>query len=532
MNKQKILLLLIILIGIFLRFYRLGDVPSSLNWDEVSWGYNAYSITQTGKDEHGASFPLSFQAFGDYKQPVYVYLAAVSVKLFDLNPFSVRLPSAVLGSATILFVYLLVAELFGKHPFSKNLALLSAFFFAISPWSIQFSRVAFEANVGLFFTIFGTWLILYGVRKPHTIVSVLGIVVLSISCYTYHSQKIFTPLLFLGILFYAYLTHNVKKTLIFTFLVIFLISNIFWLIDPNTTKRGRSVTFFSNPTQLITKPTEKIIYDAQHNDRFGMLLHNRRFVYAKKYLENYSLHFDLNFLFLTGDNPRHHPPKMGILYLSLLPAIIFGMYYFLSRKIYAGLLIGFWFLIAPISSALAVNAPNASRSLVFLPTYEIFAAAGIVFLFTFLKKLRIERVIKIVLFTVFAANVLYYVHMYLWHTDTDFGQYWQDGYRQAVLYVEQNRKVNTNVLFAKDMEQPYIFYLFYTKFDPQRYQSVPDKNKPCQRIDNTYFGSCEVTLQKNDMLVTYKKNPPADFVQKTTISYKNGTPALYIFEKL
>ena len=114
MNKQKILLLLIILIGIFLRFYRLGDVPSSLNWDEVSWGYNAYSITQTGKDEHGASFPLSFQAFGDYKQPVYVYLAAVSVKLFDLNPFSVRLPSAVLGSATILFVYLLVAELFGK----------------------------------------------------------------------------------------------------------------------------------------------------------------------------------------------------------------------------------------------------------------------------------------------------------------------------------------------------------------------------------------------------------------------------------
>jgi len=46
--KSKVFLLVIILcIAFVLRFYKLGAVPSSLNWDEVSLGYNAYSILQT-----------------------------------------------------------------------------------------------------------------------------------------------------------------------------------------------------------------------------------------------------------------------------------------------------------------------------------------------------------------------------------------------------------------------------------------------------------------------------------------------------
>ena len=104
-----------LVVGIFLRFYRLGGIPDSLNWDEVSWGYNAYSILKTGHDEHGAFMPLSFKAFGDYKQPVYVYLTSLSVGLFGLNPFSVRFSSAFLGVLTIPFVWLLVFELFKKE---------------------------------------------------------------------------------------------------------------------------------------------------------------------------------------------------------------------------------------------------------------------------------------------------------------------------------------------------------------------------------------------------------------------------------
>ena len=81
------------------------------------------------------------------------------IAVFGLNEFAVRFPSALLGSLTILITYFLVKELLmsseliqTKKRINTNLAaLLSAFLFAISPWSLQFSRAAFEGNIGLFF---------------------------------------------------------------------------------------------------------------------------------------------------------------------------------------------------------------------------------------------------------------------------------------------------------------------------------------------------------------------------------------------
>src|SRR6185437_281404 len=130
--------LLIFFIGSFFRFYQLGTVPGSMDWDEVSFGYNAYSVLNIGKDEYGASYPLLFRAFGEYKQPVYAYLDVLSIGLFGLTSFAVRFPSAFFGSISIVFVYLLVFELFKKYKFAKNLALLTMLFYAVSPWSIQF----------------------------------------------------------------------------------------------------------------------------------------------------------------------------------------------------------------------------------------------------------------------------------------------------------------------------------------------------------------------------------------------------------
>ena len=41
--------------------------------DEASIGYNAWTIAHFGVDEHGIHFPLFFEAFGEYKNPIYVY---------------------------------------------------------------------------------------------------------------------------------------------------------------------------------------------------------------------------------------------------------------------------------------------------------------------------------------------------------------------------------------------------------------------------------------------------------------------------
>ena len=72
------ILLLVLLLASVLRFSVISKVPPSLNWDEVSHGYNAYSILKTGKDEWGVLLPTIFRAYGDYKLPVYIYITAIS----------------------------------------------------------------------------------------------------------------------------------------------------------------------------------------------------------------------------------------------------------------------------------------------------------------------------------------------------------------------------------------------------------------------------------------------------------------------
>src|SRR5258706_10515409 len=101
----------IIILAIVLRFFQLGTNPPSLDWDEASIGYNAYSILKTGADEYGNKLPSTIRSFGDYKPPVYIYLDVPSVAFFGLNEVGVRFPSALFGSLSVLVMYFLAKEL-------------------------------------------------------------------------------------------------------------------------------------------------------------------------------------------------------------------------------------------------------------------------------------------------------------------------------------------------------------------------------------------------------------------------------------
>src|ERR1700689_3486693 len=92
-DKRTVLLLLfLVLFSAALRLVNISGNPPGLYQDESAIGYNAYSILKTGKDEYGVSYPLYFESFGDYKLPVYIYLTAISIKLFGMNEFAVRFP--------------------------------------------------------------------------------------------------------------------------------------------------------------------------------------------------------------------------------------------------------------------------------------------------------------------------------------------------------------------------------------------------------------------------------------------------------
>ena len=85
---------LILLLATALRFYKLGQVPHGMTWDEAAIGYNGYAVLTTRRDEWLKRFPISFQSFGDYKAPLAIYLNGLFTFVFGMNLWAVRLPFA------------------------------------------------------------------------------------------------------------------------------------------------------------------------------------------------------------------------------------------------------------------------------------------------------------------------------------------------------------------------------------------------------------------------------------------------------
>src|SRR5581483_5871231 len=124
-------LFLIVIFGACLRFSNLALMPPSLNWDEVSHGYNAYSILKTTKDEWGQFLPLAnFRAYGDYPLPLNLYLTIPFEIIFGLNQVAIRLPHALLGTLSIISIYFLA---FGLTK-NKKISLFASFLASIDPW--------------------------------------------------------------------------------------------------------------------------------------------------------------------------------------------------------------------------------------------------------------------------------------------------------------------------------------------------------------------------------------------------------------
>src|SRR5258708_7869503 len=164
--KIQILIFSIVLLAGLLRFFSLGSNPPGLNWDEAAWGYNAYSLGTDLKDEFGRLLPYDYlESFGDYKPPMYAYIDILPIKVFGLNEFAIRFPSALLGTFSVFITYLLVKRLFRGSRNAAIYALTSAFFLAISPWHINLSRAAYEANVASFFIITGLWLFVGAIQE-------------------------------------------------------------------------------------------------------------------------------------------------------------------------------------------------------------------------------------------------------------------------------------------------------------------------------------------------------------------------------
>lgn len=524
--SENILLIIILLLGAVLRVVAAPSSPPALNIDEAALGYNAYSIFKTGADEHGRFLPLSLESFGDWKLPVYSYVAVLPVAVLGLSEFSTRFPSMVAGIVGILLVYLLSIALFQKKP----LALFAALFFAVSPWSIYFSRAAYEVNLATTLFLAGLLLLIYSTdRKSVTYRTVFAGLFFGLTLFTYHSYIIFTPLfLFAYCIYYGKKLGKKLAYLLIPFGVLLIISG-YSNLNAGSNK-------FSNTTILanqdvIYNRVEHFRKDTINNPILFDKIHTKYAGIPYQVLQNYIVSFSPTFLFdRGGEKLVHNLDGFGNLYIFdvlLLIVGFAGIFYFREKKV---VVLGIWLILSPIPSALTLDAPNSTRLFMLMPLFTLISAYGAWVLWNFSKKGISQRLLFVVLSLLFIVNCLYFFNLYFVHFNKR-AQFWRYGYKEIVQISNQHK--NDSIIVRGPYDFPYIYFLFYNSYDPKkfieeveyyptnhegfkyvksfgRYRFVEDLSKETENSSTIYFdtqnfheGDTIITLPNGDPIFKY-----------------------------
>lgn len=494
LDKVKILFLFLTALAVFIRLYKLDEIPAGFSWDEASIAYNAFSILKTGCDEWGVSYPLHFRAFGEWKLPVYIYSVIPFISVINNLHLAARLPS-ILSGLLSPFVLGLIWYKFTKN---KIAGIIGSLLLLFSFWSFSLSRSAFEANLSILILLVSALLFLH---KKY-IISALGFTSL---LYTYNSYRILLPLIIIGFIAIYRNKINWKKAAIFLGTVILFSLPLLRFI-------------WMNSTALIR--LEQVL--PQENT----------FIFVVK---NYFSYFSPEFLLLKGDsNLRHFPSSAGQFSILTIILALVGIYRAIIDKKKEYLFLIFLLLISPIPGAITKDSSHSLRSIFMLPIFISFAVIGGSFLYSKSKKF---------LFVLTAFCAFQYIYFYA-NYFSSYAQrslnYWQPGYRQ--LFEEINKiEKDKQIYISSAKYQPYIFYLLYNELIPELDEtemSIPGKwsESRLKRIGKYHF---EDDLRMSQ-LISYR-NPGifvADISQKDYIpqdvDYKTikvlGEDQFYIVE--
>lgn len=526
--KRRIPWLLVLIAGfaLFVRAYKVTSVPSSLSWDEVSIGYNAYSILKTGRDEHGRFLPIdTFVGYGDYKPPLAVYLTVPFVAVLGLTELAVRLPSVISGTLAVLLTYFLVSELYKRH-----IALLSALLLAISPWHIQLSRAGWEANIALTILLFGIWLVLFSRTRPSLLMVCWGPFVLAM--YTFNSARYVAPLF--GLLFFFWVWKTMREYKRYAFVGIFvglmlLVPLVPHMVSPEARLRFAEVNIFSDLT-IIEKSNERMTIDG--GGLLANIFHNRRVGFALEYLKHFFDHFQPWFLFMRGDgNPKFSLQDVGQLYLIEAPFLVYGVYRLVTTDAKLAWTLVLWVVFAILPAAVARETPHALRIENSLPIWQIFVAFGII---SSLKK----RGFMILTIIIYIASFSFFWHNYFNHYVKEYSSEWQYGYKQAMSEMQKFEGSYTNIVVSEAYGRSYMYTLFFTRMDPSVYLLSKKSTFDAAGFYHVFgFGKYRFpdrgigSFDQNTLYISLPAEAPGGARVLATVDRPNGEPAFVLFDK-
>ena len=204
MKKPTIitLLIMIILLGTFLRIYHLDK--------ESIWTDEAVSLIEADKD-----FPslMSFLAKNEGFPFGYPLILHSWIDLFGKSEFSVRFLSAIFGIASILLMYLV-----GKEIFDKKVGLISALLMATAMLQIVYSQEARPFAIFGFLALLSTYFFVRYLKSDKNLFLFEYVVTIILSFYINYMALFL--LVFHGAVFLFCYKNRIKKWLLSLLIII------------------------------------------------------------------------------------------------------------------------------------------------------------------------------------------------------------------------------------------------------------------------------------------------------------------------
>ncbi len=207
-RTEGIILLVILIIAAWFRFYQLDAIPPGFTHDEAGHGHDALAIV------HGAR-PL-YETVGYGREPLYDYVVALVMPIFGEDYLTLRIVSVLAGLLLIVVMHFWV-----RRAFDVPTAIATSAFLATSFWAVMVSRQALRsALLPIIFTasVFFMWQAVRPYARQQTIQRrwpmisrlasyMLAGLFLGLSLMTYMAARVL-PVVFIAFWIYLFVFHR------------------------------------------------------------------------------------------------------------------------------------------------------------------------------------------------------------------------------------------------------------------------------------------------------------------------------------
>lgn len=353
-RRDIIAIVVLLVVGGFLRLWDLVQIPCGLFPDQASHGLDAVLLA------HGLILPVYG---GD--EGLFVYFVAIVQFFFGTGIWQVILTSALIGTATVVSTYLAVKTLF-----TRKLAFITAFILAVSSWHIALSRDGFRAILVPFIVTLFLWILTKAIQAKHAKQGLwlypLAAGLFALGFYTYYAYVIFALVLStIGLIIGIIKRRSVIPVLLKNKKVVFLsILTFIVVIAPI----ALYVMLF--PEEYFSRVGQVSIFAQSHSltDRINVLYQNVKATLVGA--------------FTTGDlNWRHNASGSPFLSLLLIPFFVVGLVSALYRQ--GKYVIALMLMIVMCAPAIMTNdglPPHGLRLIGTIPFLFFFAALPLAWL--------------------------------------------------------------------------------------------------------------------------------------------------------